>query len=155
MSSVFTDERSASQLSTSLVEQMANLDAPFDDSGMGGYVSSGATHMLFVVVAGYVVGKIEYCRVGPIVFLEWICAPGAGSALLELFERNMAQAGATSIVLTCGLDPAEQSSTVLRRVNFYIKHRYRATAIEYMGEGRTRLRMAKQLNTQAPAAASS
>lgn len=141
------DEREASRLTELQIEQIKQLDNPYDDSGMGAYVSIGGTHMLLMIRADNIVGKAEYCRTGPVLMLEWLCAPGNGDEILGKLEKFAVEDGATSIILTCGLDPREEKSTVMRRLNFYAKHGYRTTAIEYMAnvDGATRLKMRKKL----------
>lgn len=143
------DERAASQLSQQQIEQIKQLDEPYDDSGVGAYASSKGTHMLLLVRAadGGIVGKAEFYRAGATLMLEWLCAPGHGAEVLRKLERFATEDGAASISLTCGLDPRESDSTVLRRLNFYAKHGYQTTAIEYMAnsDGASRLKMQKRV----------
>lgn len=63
--------------------------------------------------------------------IDWIHAkPGYGTELLKRVERILFKKY-SKIILKLSIDPTELKSTVLRRINFYIKNKYRVSDIKF------------------------
>lgn len=63
--------------------------------------------------------------------IEWIYAKkGFGTEFLKRIEKRIYM-NTNKIILQVSIDPNEKKETVIRRLNFYIKNRYRIFDIEY------------------------
>lgn len=67
--------------------------------------------------------------------LDWIWArPGYGTPLLKAVERRLFKER-PRIELLVSIDSRERKQTVLRRMNFYIKNRYKLKNVRYDPKG--------------------
>ena len=67
--------------------------------------------------------------------LDWIWArPGCGTPLLKAVERRLFKERPT-IELLVSIDSRERKQTVLRRMNFYIKNKYKVKNVRYDPKG--------------------
>ena len=80
--------------------------------------------------------------------IDWIWAkPGHGTKLMQFIEKELGNRGVKSIGLNLSIDPMEKKSTVVRRINFYIKNQFRVVDITFREKHGALLRMKKELNT--------
>jgi hypothetical protein len=91
-------------------------------------------------ITGYTVMSGKPRRERP-AHLEWIWAPGAGRAVLAHTLKYLREAGASRLDLQVSLDPNEKKATVLRRLNFYISHGFKATDVKFRGDAGSLLSM--------------
>lgn len=135
MYSSFTDIRNKTELTQEDIAKLNTLDRETgncEGSSLTGYRNNHAIAMIVVIGAGKALGKIEYNVMGEVAIIVWIVSNGVGDVLHEIFEKNMHQKGINEIQAKCSLSDTEKPSTVLHRLNFYIKHRYRALTITQM-----------------------
>ena len=78
--------------------------------------------------------------------VEWIYGPGFGKLIMINIEHHFKQKGYTKIILNVSIDPNELKETVMRRLNFYIKNKYRVYDIEWRPEHGPLLKMEKVLD---------
>jgi hypothetical protein len=77
--------------------------------------------------------------------IDWIWAQaGHGTPFLRRIERLLSR-DYDSIVMSVSIDPTESKSTVLRRLNFYIKNDYRVVDVKYRATHGPLLSMKKVL----------
>ena len=90
-----------------------------------------------------------YIHINPIsndtIKVEWIYGPGYGRMIMFNIEHHFKQKGYKLIILNCSIDPQELKQTVMRRLNFYIKNKYRVHDIEFRNEHGPLLKMEKSL----------
>jgi len=94
-------------------------------------------------IYGYIILKLVTTK---IIKIEWIYGPGYGVIIMMNIEKRYIDKGFEKILLNCSIDPTEDKNTVMRRINFYIKNKYRVYDIEYRHEHGPSLKMEKILN---------
>ena len=119
-------------------------------------LKTSATHIAFasdVDAAAAIVAKVEYSyfsvpdESSMIAELQWISSkPGHGSALLAALEQHLVARNINKLRLSCCADESELASTVLRRINFYIKNQFRVFGVKYTDRRRVVLLFEKKLN---------
>lgn len=125
-----------------LDERTAGLTAAEDGYGE---VSS---YMLYAIENGKLCGKLEYSFniEGAIAEIIWLNAPGYGNAMLAEFENRVLELmPRCTLCLTCSIDAEERKETVLRRLNFYITHKFTVQDIKYTQPTCTHLTMCKTI----------
>ena len=94
-------------------------------------------------IYGYIILKLVTSK---IIKIEWIYGPGYGVLIMLNIERRYDEKGYEKILLNCSIDPSEEKNTVMRRLNFYIKNKYRVYDIEHRHEHGPLLKMEKILS---------
>ena len=90
-----------------------------------------------------------YCILLPIkknniIKIDWIKAdPGYGTKFLKKVENALFKKY-NKIILNVSIDPNEEKNIVMRRINFYIKNKYRVYDITYRKKYGPLLHMNKQ-----------
>lgn len=143
------DIRRLSKISPEMCEQMIALDLA--NAGLTAFVDGYADespYMLYLTQDGVLCGKLEYTFNidNERAEIVWINAVGYGGVLLAEFEARMLELmPRCTISLICSLDNDERKETVLRRLNFYFKHGYKARDIDYKTARCTHLTFCKTI----------
>jgi hypothetical protein len=78
--------------------------------------------------------------------VEWIYGPGYGKLIMTNIEYHFKLKGYNKIVLDIAINPNELKEAVMKRLNFYIKNKYKVYDIEFRTENGPVLKMEKILD---------
>lgn len=110
------------------LNEILDLDLAHDADAVStsGYLDGYATDMILLIVNKKLRAKAEYSYSGNKCKIHWLCGRGFGGAILEALENHVKSLGVTIIVATVSLIRSEKDSTIMRRLNFYYKHNFKA-----------------------------
>jgi len=142
----FTHQRKSEVFSVETLAALVRLEEKIGDNGCSaetGYCSSDATSMLYVSRSNdeenwEVCGKLEYAILKEeengytttVAKINWLCADKCGQVLYNRFKALVA-GYAKKLALVCSLNEAENQMTVMCRLNFWTRNKFRARHLAY------------------------
>lgn len=96
-----------------------------------------------LIINNKLVGYCLYRKSGKIIYLDWIWSKGHGTYFLKKLEKIWRK---HEIILKVSIDPNERKSIVMRRLNFYIKNKFRVSDIKFRDEIGPLLTMFKRVS---------
>jgi hypothetical protein len=112
------------------------LDDSSDDLSIGVFYDNDK-------LVGYVVYLYQNSET---VEISWIWGPNYGKKMMKSFERKMRREEIKKIILQVSIDPTENKTTVMKRMNYYITLKYKIYDIKFRQKNGPLLFMEKILN---------
>ena len=106
----------------------------------------GKRHGYVLTEKDKILGYALYDNRNSNIFLDWIWTkPGYGTPFLKKLENKWKKNKKVKVILKMSIDPTEKKEKVLRRINYYIKNKYRAKDIKFRSKYGPILTMEKKL----------